>query len=308
MIFFYFIIGLVLVVKGGDIFVDSASFIAEKTGIPKFIVGATIVSFATTFPELLVSVFATLNGSIDIGVGNAVGSVICNMALIMGISILFLPSIIKRSDILEKSFLMILSTALLWACLLNQRLSLAECIVFLLIFIYYLYLNIKTSNDKSSYSIPINTSNAQNLSYITKFILGALCVVIGSWLMVNNGEIIARNLGVPENIIGLTLMAIGTSLPELVTTITAIKKGESAMSIGNIIGANIMDILLIIPICSLISSNTLLAPMQTITLDLPITLFFMVIAIVPTLICKKFSRWQGVILVSGYVLYILSLI
>lgn len=308
MIFFYFIIGLVLVVKGGDIFVDSASFIAEKTGIPKFIVGATIVSFATTFPELLVSVFATLNGSIDIGVGNAVGSVICNMALIMGISILFLPSTIKRSDILEKSFLMILSTALLWACLLNQRLSLIECIIFLLIFIYYLYLNIKTSSDKSSYTIPIKTSTSQNIIHITKFILGALCVVIGSWLMVNNGEIIARNLGVPENIIGLTLMAIGTSLPELVTTITAIKKGESAMSIGNIIGANIMDILLIIPICSLISSTTLLAPMQTITLDLPITLFFMVVAIVPTLICKKFNRWQGLVLVMGYALYILYLI
>lgn len=308
MIFFYFIIGLVLVVKGGDIFVDSASFIAEKTGIPKFIVGATIVSFATTFPELLVSVFATLNGSIDIGVGNAIGSVICNMALIMGISILFMPSIIKRSDILEKSFLMILSTALLWACLLNQRLSLMECIIFLLIFIYYLYLNIKTSNDKSSYTTPIKTSRATNMLHTIKFIIGALCVVIGSSLMVSNGEIIARDLGVPENIIGLTLMAIGTSLPELVTTITAIKKGESSMSIGNIIGANIMDILLIIPICSLISYNTLLAPMQTITLDLPITLFFMIVAIVPTLIFKKFNRWQGSTLVAGYILYILSLI
>lgn len=301
-----FLLGILLIVKGGDIFVDSASWIAEISGIPKFIIGATIVSFATTLPELLVSVFASLQGKNDMAVGNAIGSVTANVGLIMGISIICMPAIMKRSKLAFQAILLLVIVALLCLFSMNGSVTSAEGLVLLALFVVFTWRSIKDARA----SMQKDTSEKQKperkelLKNIAGFVIGAAAIVIGAQLLVDNGSILARMMGVPESIIGVTLIAVGTSLPELVTTITAIAKKQSSLSVGNIVGANIIDASVILPICSLISSGSLPVSAQSMRLDMPFCLLILAIALVPTLIREKFSRVQGVLLLCTYAVYI----
>ena len=307
-----FIVGIVFVVKGGDIFVDSASWIAEVSGIPKLIVGATIVSFATTLPELLVSIFAAIEGSVDISIGNAFGSVTANIGLIMAIAILCMPSPINRSDYMLKTVLMLGSAAMVVIFGAQGSFSMIACIVLLIIFAISMTDNVRNavismreSNDNESTELLRASVTARTVTTnIVKFILGAVMIVIGAQLLVDNGTIIAEFFKVPERVIGITIIAVGTSLPELVTTLTAIRKHESSLSAGNIIGANIIDITLIMPLASLISGKALPVSSTVAMLDLPACLIVGSIAMIPTLITKRFSRWQGVVLLVVYAAYI----
>lgn len=307
-----FIVGIVFVVKGGDIFVDSASWIAEVSGIPKLIVGATIVSFATTLPELLVSVFAAIEGSVDISIGNAFGSVTANIGLIMAIAILCMPSPINRSDYMLKTVLMLGSAAMVVIFGAQGSFSMIACIVLLIIFAISMTDNVRNavismreSNDNESTELLRASVTARTVTTnIVKFILGAVMIVIGAQLLVDNGTTIAEFFKVPERVIGITIIAVGTSLPELVTTLTAIRKHESSLSAGNIIGANIIDITLIMPLASLISGKALPVSQTVAMLDLPACLIVGSIAMIPTLITKRFSRWQGVALLVVYAAYI----
>lgn len=307
-----FIVGIVFVVKGGDIFVDSASWIAEVSGIPKLIVGATIVSFATTLPELLVSIFAAIEGSVDISIGNAFGSVTANIGLIMAIAILCMPSPINRNDYMLKTVLMLGSAAMVVIFGAQGSFSMIACIVLLIIFAISMTDNVRNavismreSNDNESTELLRASVTARTVTTnIVKFILGAVMIVIGAQLLVDNGTIIAEFFKVPERVIGITIIAVGTSLPELVTTLTAIRKHESSLSAGNIIGANIIDITLIMPLASLISGKALPVSSTVAMLDLPACLIVGSIAMIPTLITKRFSRWQGVVLLVVYAAYI----
>lgn len=306
-----FIIGLVCIVKGGDIFVDAATWIAEATRIPKFIIGATVVSFATTLPELLVSAFATAEGSNGIAVGNAVGSVTANVGLIMSISILCMPAVVKRSEVAFKGSLMVLACAALFAFSFNGHLTIAPSVIILIIFIIFMAENIITG--KKSMGIehienPIKITGKDVAINLTKFVLGAAGIVVGSDLLVDEGTVIAKSLGVSEAVIGVTLIAVGTSLPELVTTITAIIKKQSDLSIGNIIGANIIDLTLILPICSFISGGSLVIDKQSSFLDMPVCLLIIAIAIIPTIIRKKLTRAQGLIMICIYIGYVAVLV
>ncbi|MGN0113722.1 MAG: calcium/sodium antiporter [Acutalibacteraceae bacterium] len=307
-----FIIGIIFVVKGGDIFVDSASWIAEVSGIPKLIVGATIVSFATTLPELLVSVFAASEGSVDISIGNAFGSVTANIGLIMAIAILCMPSPINRSDYLLKTVLMLGSAAMVVIFGAQGSFSVIACIVLLIIFAISMTDNVRNavismrqSNDNEGTELLRASVTAKTVTAnIVKFILGAVMIVIGAQLLVDNGTTIAEFFKVPERVIGITIIAVGTSLPELVTTLTAIRKHESSLSAGNIIGANIIDITLIMPLASLVSGKALPVSSTVAMLDLPACLIVGCISMIPTLITKRFSRWQGVALLVVYAAYI----
>lgn len=306
-----FIIGLVCIVKGGDVFVDAATWIAEATKIPKFIIGATVVSFATTLPELLVSAFATAEGSNGIAVGNAVGSVTANVGLIMSISILCMPAVVKRSEVAFKGSLMVLACAALFAFSFNGHLTIAPSVIILLIFVIFMIENIVTG--KKSMGIehvenPIKVTGKDVAINLTKFVLGAAGIVVGSDLLVDEGTVIAKSLGVSEAVIGVTLIAVGTSLPELVTTITAIIKKQSDLSIGNIIGANIIDLTLILPICSFISGGSLVIDKQSSLLDMPVCLLIISIAILPTIIRKKLTRAQGLIMICIYIGYVAVLV
>lgn len=306
-----FAAGVILIVKGGDFFVDAAAWMAEASGIPKFIVGATIVSFATTLPEIIVSSIAAFEGKVDMAVGNAIGSVTANTALIMAVGILFMPSIIKKRQFIPKALILIAALVALIALSISGGLTFKSSIILFAIFALFIFENIKTAdknNDKkikkSDKTIKKVIKGKETVKYIIMFIIGAASIVIGSNLLVDNGSAIARMIGVPENIIGLTAIAIGTSLPELVTTITSIIKKQASLSIGNIIGANIIDTTLILPICAAISKGNLPVSYQTIHIDIPFSLMAACIMIIPAIFTGKLSRWQGIASLILYGIYI----
>lgn len=334
----YFVVGLVLIIKGGDWFVDAASWIAEVLGVPKFVIGATIVSIATTLPEMIVSIAATVKGNVDMAAGNAIGSVTANTAMILGVFIVCMPFAVKRKEFTPKSLLMfVASAALVLGCIFTARqqmtfegetqdyysLSLYGTVILLAIFITFFIENFISmrANDRQITTTPESiaiqfedqvkkdpATPKQWAKYIVLFIVGAAGTVIGAEILVNSGTVLAENLHVPQRIISVFAVAIGTSLPELVTTITALRKKEGALSVGNILGANIIDLTLILPICSFISmmggSGALAVSVSSVTVDMIVCLAAIAIAIFPTIATKKFHRWQGVLMLAGYIGYV----
>lgn len=303
-----FALGLVLIIKGGDWFVDAAVWIANATGIPKFIIGATVVSLATTLPELTVSVTGVIDGELDMAVGNAVGSVTANIGLIMGISLVCLPAVIKRSQFWPKAVLMVAASALLWLTCSGGELTLTEGLLLLVIFALFIYDNIRSAKQNIGSEERESVDKKALPKMLLLFVLGIAAIVVGSQLLIDYGCKIAVLLGVPSAIIGVTMVAIGTSLPELVTTITAIAKKESSMSIGNIIGANVIDLTLILPICSMVAGGGLKIAEQSYALDMPVCLGVGLLAILPPLITGKLHRWQGVLLLLCYAAYVAVLV
>ena len=304
-----FAIGIVLVVKGGDYFVDAASWIAETSGIPKLIVGATVVSFATTLPELLVSSFAAVEGKVDIAAGNAIGSVTANLGLIMGIAIVCMPSVIRRRDYLLKSVLMLAGALILAVLCQGGSLELWPCFLLLLVFFLAMGENVHGARKALREQEPAQRRRSKPTGkeialHVLKFVFGIAAIIVGAQLLVTYGSAIALMLGVPERIIGVTIIAVGTSLPELVTTLTAIAKKEASLSAGNIIGANIIDLTLILPVCAFLSGGALPVSAQTAALDLPVCLAMGLLALVPTLITRKFHRVQGIVMLLGYAGYV----
>ncbi len=299
-----FLVGLVLIVKGGDLFVDAATWMAEASGIPKFIVGATIVSLATTLPELLVSSMAAAELKTDMAIGNAIGSVTANTGLILAVSLVFMPMAIQRSQIAVKGVVLVLSTLFLWLLSSSDGLSLLESVVLLLLFAAFIAENIHSASQGGEPSERIAVTRWDLVKNIALFAVGAVALVIGSDLLVDNGTVIAVALGVPERIVAVTMIAIGTSLPELVTAVTAIAKKQGSLSVGNIFGANIIDITIILPLCALISHGTLPVAAESVRIDMPACLIETAIAVVPTLIFKRFTRLQGLLMLAVYAAYL----
>jgi len=302
-----FVIGLLMIIKGGDLFVDAAANIAKSLKIPTFIIGATIVSLATTLPELLVSVMAAAEGSVDMAVGNAVGSVTANTALILAVSMIAMPVICDRKKNFLQILLIIAATVTLSIGCLSGTLSVVAIIILAVVFVGFMTFNVISGKNQSKLlkaedDTPVD--GKQLFSYILLFVIGAFALAGGSRFMVNYGQYIAASFGVSELIISLTIIAIGTSLPELVTTITAIIKKETNLSVGNIIGANIIDITLILPICSLIGGQALTINQRSVVIDLPACVLVTLIAFLPLIIRQKASRVQGIALIGGYILYL----
>ena len=303
-----FVVGLVLIIKGGDWFVDSAVFIANLTGIPKFIIGATIVSVATTLPELTVSVTGVIDGELDLAVGNAVGSVTANIGLIMGISLVCMPAVIKRSQFWLKGTLMSAAALLLWVLCKDGTLHMLPSFALFVLLAVYVWDNIRDAkNDVGSDEREL-VDKKELPQQLVMFVVGVAAIVVGSKLLIEYGSEIALLLGVPSAIIGVTMVAIGTSLPELITTLTAIRKKESSMSIGNIIGANIIDLALILPICSVVSDGKLTIAEQSYALDMPMCFAMTLIAVLPPLIKGKLYRWQGILMLALYAVYVVILV
>lgn len=325
LMYLLFIVGIVLIVKGGDWFVDGAVWVAEVTKIPKFIIGATIVSLATTLPEIIVSTIAAVEGhgilvseagnymaasqdKVGMAIGNGIGSVVCNTAMILALSVIFTPIAIKRKEFAPKSMLLVAAVTALFVFSFNGSFTVAGAIVLLLIFILYIIENIRSAKNQPSESDTErpNTDKKSVTLNILRVIGGAAGIVIGSQLLVNNGSKIAAAWGVSEAIIGVTIVAIGTSLPELVTAISAIVKKQASMSVGNVIGANVIDTTLIISVCSFIYGGNLPVSAQNIYLDFPVAILVCLIAAVPTIIKKEFSRWQGITMLAVYAAYLLT--
>ena len=297
-----FLLGLLLIIKGGDWFLDGAVWIAGATGVPRFVIGATIVSLATTLPELTVSVTGVLQGEVDLAVGNAVGSVTANLGLILGISLVCIPSAIGRRQFEQKAFLMVCGAALLMILCREGGLALGSSLVLLVVFGLYLWSSLRDARSGMAESREgrRRISRRQLAHKLSLFALGITAIVIGSRLLIDYGSELALLIGVPSSIIGVTMVAIGTSLPELVTTLTAIARKEAAMSVGNIIGANVIDLTLILPACAAASGGMLTIGRQTTALDLPVCLALCCTAVLPPLLTERFYRWQGILMLAIY--------
>lgn len=333
-----FIVGLIFIIKGGDWFVDSASWIAEVLGVPKFVIGATIVSLATTLPEMIVSVVAAADGKVDMAAGNAVGSVTANTAMIMGIFIVCMPFAVKRKEFAPKALMMFAATiALTLGSALTglidvpglegkyHTLSTVGVVILFIIFIAFFienFISMKNSSVQLEPSpdniglqeeddiVPTKESATGSdwVKNIVMFVVGAVCIVIGAQLLINGGTRIAKEMNISERVIAVIAVAIGTSLPELVTTITALRKKEGALSVGNILGANIIDLTLILPICSFVSMGKGQGPLVVSTgsvFDMIICICAVSIVVIPTLFTKKLQRWQGVLSLGGYFAYVI---
>lgn len=307
-----FLIGLLLIVKGGDWFLDGAVWIAETTGVPRFIIGATVVSIATTLPELTVSVTGALKGEVDLAVGNAVGSVTANLGLILGISVVCLPSLVSRRQFNLKACLMVAGAVLLSVLCAGGSLPAVPSLALFVVFALYIVNNLRDARSSMAEYRERperrSVSRRQMTLKLSLFAAGLAGILIGSRMLIDHGSVLALLLGVPASIIGVTLVAVGTSLPELVTTLTAIAKKESSMSVGNIIGANVIDLTLILPVCSMLSGGRLAIGTQTTALDLPACLTICLVSVLPPLFRGKFYRWQGVLMLGLYAAYVVMLV
>lgn len=299
-----FLVGLVLICLGGDRLVDAAVAIAKKLGIPQIVVGATIVSLGTTLPEILVSTTAAFDGSAAIAAGNAFGSIICNTALIAGLTQTIRPSKqVEYSSLSWRSafFFIVLIGMNVWGYV-TGAFSRPVGIILLVLFVVYAYLNVirasseggdeEENKDSDKVSIPVQ---------LLILVVCAAFLFVGANLLVDNGILIAEAVGVPERVIAVTFIALGTSLPELMTSIMSLIKGYGNVGLGNVIGANLLNMLLVIGIPSAIAGIPL--ERSTVTVDMPLSCLVMAVLIVPILIRKKSSRIQGIALLCIYAVY-----
>lgn len=301
-----FTFGVILVIKGGDVFVDAASWIAHAAGIPTFIIGATIVSLATTMPEMIVSCLAAAQGKIDMAIGNAVGSVTANTGLIMALAFIFMKVVITRRDYLPQCAVLIVCAVLLPLGSLSGHLSVWSCIMLSAMFAVFMLLNLRQAKEQSSTAQHSGEQVVQNqiVKNIILFVVGITMIIGGSQLLINGGTKLAEAFGVPERIIAVTFVAIGTSLPELVTTLTAIRKKESALSVGNIVGANVIDLSLILPVCSIISGRKLPVSDMMLKIDFSACIAILLLALIPLLGREKSGRMHGIAVLSAYIAYL----
>ncbi len=302
-----FVLGLILICLGGDRLGDAAVAIAKKLGIPQIVVGATIVSLGTTLPEILVSATAAFNGSAAIAAGNAFGSIICNTALIAGLTQTIRPTKqVEASSLSWRSiFFFAVAIALNICGFLTGAFDRPVGIVLLVLFIVYAYLNVirasseggdeEKKEDGKEISIPIQ---------IVILAVCAACLFVGANLLVDNGILIAEAVGVPERVIAVTFIALGTSLPELMTSVMSIIKGYGNVGLGNVIGANLLNLLLVIGIPSAVAGIPL--ERSTVMVDMPLASLVMAVLIIPILIRKKSSRLQGGVLLGVYAIYCIA--
>ena len=299
------VVGFVLLIKGADFFVDGSGSIARKLQIPDIIVGLTIVAMGTSAPELAVSVSAALGGSTEIAMGNVVGSNILNILIILGISALIVPLAVDKS-MFKRDFPVLLLTAVLlpaMALLFGNEVGLIAGIIFLVIFAFYIFLAVRAAIAYRKSGAGDGESKIKILPWwqsILYTIGGAVVIVFGGNMSVEAAKKIASACGISEAIIGLTVVALGTSLPELVTSLVAAKKGSSDMALGNIIGSNIFNILFILGTTAVIHEVPVPAGGYV---DM---LFLLGITVLLFIICvatKKINRIAGGTFVALYIAY-----
>lgn len=304
-----FALGLVLLIKGGDWFVDGATGIAKRFNLPDIVVGATVVSIGTTLPEVMVSTTGAVQGLSSMAYGNAIGSIICNTALIAAISIAFNPGPVNTKS-MKMPVCFFFGSAAIYCIAAYILGSFPRYIGFIMLFICAAYLLFTVrqgmKNPDSVESEEEETKEHPLWLQLVMLIGGAALIAVGADLLVDNGTIIAQKLGVPETVIALTFVALGTSLPELVTTITSLRKGHASLGIGNVIGANVFNLVLVsgvsvsiapfdVPVGKLLAGHN-----ASLVLDIPLMLTVMLLMCVPALVTKKLSRWQGIVLLAIY--------
>ena len=310
-----FAIGLVLLIYGGDWFVDGATGIAKRFRLPDIVVGATVVSIGTTLPEVMVSTTGALQGSGAMAYGNAIGSIICNTALIAAISIVCNPGPVNVKSMKTPAIFFFLSSGIY--CLAAYGLGTFPRwmgFTMLGIFAVYMFLTVRNGlrNPDAAGEEAEEEKERKLWQELLLLVGGAAIIAVGADLLVEHGQIIAIKLGVPETVVALLFVALGTSLPELVTTITSLRKGRASLGVGNVIGANIFNLVLVSGVAVSLApfdvpvENTLLNTGLNLSLvfDIPVMLGVMSLMIFPALLNKKLSRWQGVALLGIYAAFV----
>jgi cation:H+ antiporter len=308
-----FAIGLICLIKGGDWSVDGASAMARKFKLPELLIGATVVSIGTTLPEVMVSTMSALSGHGEIAYGNAIGSVICNTALIAAITIAVHPGPADPKTLkVPVVFFYIAAAIYCVAAYLMGRFTRPMGLIMLAVFVAYMIVNVRSMKNNPAPASAGEEEEEEDMpmsKILLLLVAGAALIAVGANLLVENGTLIAQALGVPESVIALTFVALGTSLPELVTAITSLLKGHGALSLGNVIGANVFNLVLVSGV------SVTLAPFQvpqsavfmghnsSLVLEIPVMLLVMSILTIPTLIRGKLTRSQGIILLAIYAVF-----
>lgn len=307
-----FCIGLVCLIKGGDWFVDGATGIARRFHLPELLIGATVVSIGTTLPEVMVSTTSALGGHGEIAYGNAIGSVICNTALIAALTIAVRPGKIDPKSLRTPVTFFFLA-ALFYAGIAYTTgyFSRIAGLILLALFAIYMITTVRQMTSK-----PVDAASEETAAEteplskeLLLLVAGAVLIAIGANLLVDNGTRIAQALGVPESVIALTFVALGTSLPELVTAITSLIKGHSALSLGNIVGANLFNLVLVSGVSVALAPFSIPQTAQiaghnaSLVMDIPVMFAVMLLLTVPALLRGKLSRVQGIVLLAIYAVF-----
>ena len=288
------IIGFILLIKGADLFVDSASGIAKRFGIPSLIIGMTIVAMGTSAPELSVSITSAIKGLNDMSIANVVGSNIFNTLMILGVSSLFNKlKINSYKDIIVMMF----SSVMLSVCCLNNKLGIINGIILLVMFALFMWSQIKGAKAE------VEEDDVHHRPMLLTIVLGiiGMCAIIGGGnLVVNSASVIATTLGMSENLVGLTIVAMGTSLPEFITSVIATRKGEIDIAVGNVVGSNIFNILFVLGIAGIIN------PMSVSFIAIcDIAVLVIVSALILFVTRKKeINKYNGLMLIAIYVCYL----
>ena len=292
------IVGFVLLIKGADLFVDGASSVAAKLKVPSLIIGLTVVSIGTSLPEAAVSVSASLSGNNSISLGNVIGSNIFNLLMVVGVSSAILPIVTDRDMLKRDMPINIGITVLLGILLFDGHLSRLEALLLLLLLVAYMFLLIR-----SALKNRVEAEETKVLSWaksIVFIVLGMAAIIGGGQLVVNSAKTIAMALGMSETLVGLTVVAIGTSLPELVTSVVAARKGDSGIAMGNVIGSNLFNILFILGMAGVIKPLTADAAFF---IDTGILLGISALMLLFAFTKRKISRVEGITCVLIYVAY-----
>lgn len=292
------IVGFVLLIKGADLFVDGASSVAAKLKVPSLIIGLTVVSIGTSLPEAAVSVSASLSGNNSISLGNVIGSNIFNLLMVVGVSSAILPIVTDRDMLKRDMPINIGITVLLGILLFDGNLSRLEALLLLLLLVAYMFLLIR-----SALKNRVEAEETKVLSWaksIVFIVLGMAAIIGGGQLVVNSAKTIAMALGMSETLVGLTVVAIGTSLPELVTSVVAARKGDSGIAMGNVIGSNLFNILFILGMAGVIKPLTADAAFF---IDTGILLGISALMLLFAFTKRKISRVEGITCVLIYVAY-----
>lgn len=316
-----FILGLILLIKGGDWFVDGSVELAHRLHVPELIIGATVVSIGTTLPEVLVSATGAIEGHGGIAYGNAIGSVICNTALISALTFAIRPCRVDRETFKAPVIFFFIAAAFYAGiAYISGYFARWTGIVLLCIFAAYMAYTVwngrrqarpggeETESPEEAEKADEEKKDVPMWQSILKLVIGAACIAVGANLLVDNGTIIATEMGVPESVIALTFVALGTSLPELATAITALVKGHSALSLGNIVGANLFNLVLVSGLATTINPfyvkdlgrNFINGAPVSLMVDIPVMLFVMAFMTLPALKRGKLTRTQGIILLAVY--------
>lgn len=296
-------LGFVLLVKGADWFVDGASGIAAKLHIPQLVIGLTIVAMGTSAPEAAVSISAALKGSADITIGNIVGSNILNILIILGLASVIVPIAVAKSTILVDTPFMLLITGVLLALGWDETITFIDGLIMLLLFLVYLGYMLYMAKKGGEEGEQIKELKLWQALLYT--ILGLVLIVLGADVAVDAATSLARIFGLSERFIGLTVVALGTSLPELFTSVTAARKGNADIAIGNIVGSNIFNILFVVGLSALIVP----VPFTTnFRFDTIVAIAAGVVLLLCSLGQKKLVRWHGVLMLAGYAAYFLYLL